>query len=216
MNNEDHKVDKFIFKNRRFLVIAGSTIFWLAFIYIWGIKFWNDAQFGNQWWWSDLMGHVFAGFVLALNVFFVLRNYTSPRKSFRLLEKGYQAVFVVIIIVAIAALWEFFEGILDLVNTIQGGERFAAQTHALDTTIDFFVTSIAAIPATMFYIRGINSIQRKFPDEHLAEEIGRYEERGKRIAEQISTHERAVQKKIMKKFHAQLTGTHKNTKNTDN
>ncbi len=209
MTNGDNKVDKFIFKNRRFFVLISSVIFWVAFIYIWGIKGWNDAQFGNIWWWSDLVGHVFASIMLTFNIFFVLRNYTSPRKSFRLLEKGYQAVFVVIIVVAIAALWEFFEGVLDVVNIIRGGERFAAQTHALDTTIDFFVTSIMAIPASIFYIKGINSIERKFPDEHLAEEIEKYEERGKRIAEQIATHERTVQKKIMKKFHGQLTGTNK-------
>ncbi|MFC1720728.1 hypothetical protein ACFL0K_00530 [Patescibacteria group bacterium] len=200
MIKEGTDIDKFIFQNRRFFVLIGSVIFWVAFIYIWGIYGWNDAQLGTKWWWSDLVGHVFAGIVLTINVFFVLRNYTSPRKSFRLLEKGYQAVFVVIIIVAIAALWEFFEGVLDAVRVLRGGIGFAAQTHALDTTIDFFVTSVVAIPTSIFYIKGINSLERKFPDQHLKDEIARYEGLGKQIADRISTHDKEVQKTILQKF----------------
>lgn len=197
-------MDKLLFKYRRILIISASVIFWIAFIYIWGLKGWNDAQLFTKWWWFDFLGHVIAGIILSINIFFILRNYTSPRKSFRLLSNGYQGFFVVTIMITVSTFWEFFEGILDVVNILFQIGRFPAQTHALDTTIDIFTTSAVSIPAVYFYIQTISYFQKKFPNEKLQEEIIRYEEYGKSIASQMRVHDKNVQKTILKKITDEL------------
>lgn len=193
-------MEELLFHRRRMFSVGFSFIFWILFIYIWGYLAWNDAQLGTKEWWFDLAGHYLAGTVCAWNLFFVLRNFISPRHSFRLLENSFQGVWVFILTLLVAWMWEVYEGSLDLYRVLSETNNMPAQTHALDTTADLVTTTIAAIPVIIFYIKTTQYFSRRFPDEHLRDEYVRFELLGEEMARNTRTHSQHVRRALFKNF----------------
>jgi len=197
-------MERLLFRRRRMLFIGFTIIFWLLFLYIWGFLAWGNAVLFSKEWWLDCAGHYLAGTVWAWNWFFIFRNYTSPRHSFRLLENVFQQFFIFIVTLLGAFAWEGFEGTWDQFRELLRIDMFPAQSHPLDTLLDMVVTTVASIPVVILYIKTSQYFADKFPDEYLREEYIRFTALGEDIAKRLLIHKRERRRQMISNFKREM------------
>jgi len=170
---EFEKMKNVVFAKRTVLFTALSVLFWIIFFYIEGYLLWGIETFsGSVIWKIDLTGHAIAGMAFSINLFFLLRNATSPRGTFRVLEHWLQGIIVFAISVSLASIgWE----ILELLHDTALNPEIPAQIDSFDTTLDIAITSTFSFIGTLLYIGILKYLKKIYPDESLRELITRNE-----------------------------------------
>ena len=200
-NNEKFQQNRYAPIRKKRLAMNWIILFGnLIFVYIWGYKGWQEAEYNTDAWWFDSYGHMIFGFCWA----FILL-YWAKRYLLSLYVQIPKWVLAIVIILAVSSIetlvWENYEfGIWD--SLIQPAYPYLpkAQKGSPDTMMDINFTTAAAILAMIFWCVYRKFCVLKWPNEAAEEMREEMIKRNKLSVDEINSlqteHRRFVRTKI--------------------
>ncbi|WP_372591963.1 hypothetical protein [Guyparkeria sp.] len=139
---------------RRFVVFIPAEFKLLATVFIFASLFLGEIHgYYTRFWWWDVVLHAASGFLLGI-VGFLMVYVLNEKKSIRFhMTPGFVALFAFTFAVAIGALWEIFEFVMDqIVGTNMQKAMLDDPSGLTDTMLDLIVDTVgAAVIAILGY-----------------------------------------------------------------
>ena len=146
-------------------------LFWVGFLYIWGLSGWQDAELFNKVWWFDTAGHALFGIAFAWMLLLIISGH-AVKGAFLFTGKIFLSIVVIAGVMLVGILWEAAERLWDWYLQPNYFMWLAkAQKDSVDTVSDILVNFCSAFFfVTCYHI--YNIIYEKWhPDEAEKTEI---------------------------------------------